>query len=454
MLSSHRTQGWRDTSPTLARWALALILMIIIGCRGEVVPNPPPLRPLLHTQAPRGTDRAVAGFEEWQDPNVDPTAWPTEFQTSAITQTEAAVPGPSMTPEALILDVYAALTLGDEERLRSHLFEPDTLAVASRMNADTAQRTSDEIADSTQDTFDVFTFGSPSDARAGGLAAILQTGQLVVGRGRNIDGSASSERETPIMHWGSELTFSIRNTDIEFVLRFPNLLQDEAGIWRLRAAPRVDTRFRTYRNLGLDLKPELMDVEHAAIPLGVGNYWHYRTRLPGAPAEDGDSYGVLTRDGYRDAVTEVTDHGSYRVIRLRRMFDDPSRQSERFSYLVTPRRLYVCTRECVRRASSFEWVLTYAGQQTPVLVFPLQFGEGWGVGGEPGRDNNNYRVDPEPQIVSVPAGNFDDAYEISRSTTRGRLEAFFVPGIGFIMRRTASTVETQLEELIAFRILP
>jgi hypothetical protein len=429
------------------------ILMSVIACRGNVEATPPLLRPLLHTQAPRGTDRTVLGFEEWQDPNTDPTAWPTEFQTSVVLHGEAAVPGPSMTPEALVLDVYAALTLGDEARLRSHLFDPTSLAVASRMNADTAQRTADEIADSTQDAFEVFTFGSPSDARAGGLGALLQTGQLVIGRGRNVDGSASSEDEIPIMHWGSELTFSIRNTDIEFVLRFPNLLQDESGVWRLRAAPRVDTRFRTYRNLGLDLKPELMDVEHASIPLGVGNYWHYRTRLPGVSSEDGDSYGLLTRDGYRDAVTEVMDHGGYRVIRLRRMFDDPARQAERFSYLLTPRRLYICERECVRRASSFEWVLTYAAQRTPVLVLPLQFGGGWGVGGEPDRDNN-YRVDPEPQIVGVPAGNFDDAYEIARSTTRGRQTAFFVPGIGFVMRRTASTVETQLEELIAFRILP
>ncbi|MFT6400419.1 MAG: hypothetical protein ACJAYU_005190, partial [Bradymonadia bacterium] len=294
------------------------ILMSVIACRGNVEATPPPLRPLLHTQAPRGTDRTVLGFEEWQDPNTDPTAWPTEFQTSVVLHGEAAVPGPSMTPEALVLDVYAALTLGDEARLRSHLFDPTSLAVASRMNADTAQRTADEIADSTQDAFEVFTFGSPSDARAGGLGALLQTGQLVIGRGRNVDGSASSEDEIPIMHWGSELTFSIRNTDIEFVLRFPNLLQDESGVWRLRAAPRVDTRFRTYRNLGLDLKPELMDVEHASIPLGVGNYWHYRTRLPGVSSEDGDSYGLLTRDGYRDAVTEVMDHGGYRVIRLRR----------------------------------------------------------------------------------------------------------------------------------------
>ncbi len=449
----HRTQGWRVASLLRTLWISTVVLISVTACRSEPTPEPPPLRPLLHTQAPRGTDRSVSGYEEWQDPNSDPTAWPTEFQTSVAPQGEAAVPGPAMTPEALILDVYAALTLGDAERLRSHLFAPDSLAVASHMNADTAQRTADEIEDSTQNTFNVFNHGSPSDARAGGLAAILQTGQLVVGRGRNLDGSASSEEEVPIMHWGSELTFSIRNTDIEFVLRFPNLLQDEGGVWRLRAAPRIDTRFRTYRNLGLDLKPELMDVEHASIPLGVGNYWHYRTRLPGAPTEEGDSYGVLTRDGYRDAVIEVMDYGGYRVIRLRRMFDDPSRQAERFSYLLTPRRLYICNRECVRRASRFEWVLTYAAQRTPVLVLPLELGGGWGVGGEPDRDNN-YRVDPEPQVVGVPAGNFDDAYEITRSTTRGRQAAFFVPGIGFVMRRNASTVETQLEELIAFRILP
>ena len=430
---------------------VAFILMSIVACRPLLPPENPPLRPLLHTEAPRGTDRAIEGFEEWQDPNVDPTAWPSEFQTSVVPRGETTIPGPALTPESLILDVYAALTTGDTRRLESHLFDVDGLAVSSHMNRDTATRTAEEIRDATHDTFGVFTFGSASDAQPGGLAAQLQAGQLVVGRGRNVDGSRSSDDEVPIMHWGSELTFSLRGTEIEFVLRFPNLLKDEHGVWRLRAAPTVDARFRTYRNLGLDLKPDLMDVQHAPIPLGVGNYWHYRTRQPSVLAED--QYGVLTRDGYRDAVTEVLDHEAYRVVRLRRMFDDPSRQNERFSYLLTPRRLYTCNRECLRRASNFEWMLTYAAQRTPILVFPLEMGEGWAVGGEPGRDNE-FRVDPERHAVEVPAGNFADAFEISRSTTRGRQSAFFVPGIGFVMRRTASTLETTLEELVAFRILP
>ena len=433
------------------RWFALLVLMSISACRGPEPPDTPPLRPLLHTQAPRGTDRAIPGFGEWQDPNTDPTAWPSEFQTSVVTAGETAVPGPSLTPEALLLDVYAALTTGDERRLQSHLFDVEGLAVSSHMNRDTATRTAEEIRDATMDTFEVFTFGSASDAQPDGLAAQLQAGQLVVGRGRNVDGSASSEDEVPIMHWGSELTFSLRGTEIEFTLRFPNLLRDERGVWRLRAAPTVDSRFRTFRNLGLDLKPDLMDVEHAPIPLGVGNYWHYRTRQPAVLAED--EYGVLTRDGYRDAVTEVLDFGAYRVVRLRRMFDDPSRQSERFAYLLTPRRLYTCHRECLRRAGTFEWMLTYAAQRTPILVFPLQLGEGWAVGGEPGRDND-FRVDPERRAVEVPAGNFADTFEIGRSTTRGRQSSFFVPGIGFVMRRTASTIETTLEELVAYRILP
>jgi hypothetical protein len=377
--------------------------------------------------------------------------WPSEFQTSVTAQGEITIAGPALTPEALILDVYAALTAGDASRLQSHLFDIGGLAVSSHMNRDTATRTAEEIRDATDVTFELFTFGSASDAQTGGLAAQLQSGQLVVGRGRNVDGSASREDEVPVMHWGSELTFTLRGTEIQFILRFPNLLRDEHGVWRLRAAPTVDARFQTYRDLGLDLKPDLMDVEHAPIPLGVGNDWHYRTRQPHVLAED--EYGVLTRDGYRDAVMEVLDHGAYRVVRLRRMFEDPSRQSERFSYLLTPRKLYTCSRECLRRAADFEWMLTYAAQRTPILIFPLELGEGWSMGGEP-RGDNDFRVDPDPQSVEVPAGNFSDAFEISQSTTRGRQAAFFVPGIGFVMRRTTSTIETTLEELVAFRILP
>ena len=430
---------------------VALILTSVIACRSRPVPDAPPLRPLLHTQAPAGVEREIRGYEEWLDPNTDPTAWPTEFQTSSVTNAAVSVGGPAMTPEALILDVYVALTTGDADRVARHLFDVEGLAEASHMSRETATRTAQEIGDATMATLGIFTNGSRSDERAGGLAAQLQTEQLVVGRGRNVDGSAADGDQVPIMHWGSELTFTLRGTETQFVLRFPNLLRDGRGIWRLRAAPTVDQRFRTYRNLGLDLKPELMDVEHAPVPLGVGNYWHYRTRRPGALAED--EYGVLTRDGYRDAVTEVLDHGGYRVVRFRRMFDDPSRQSERFAYLITPRRLYVCERECQRRAGDFEWVLNYAARRTPLMVFPLERGEGWSVGGEAGRDND-YRVDPELQAVSVPAGNFGDAYEISRSTTRGRQTSFFVPGIGIVLRRTTSTVETTLEELVAFRILP
>lgn len=451
-MNRRETSGeFRPTTSAQSMIITALVLANIAACRPGSEPDPPPLRPLLHTQAPAGVDRAIEGYEEWLDPNVDPTAWPTEFQTTSVSPNDVAVSGPAMTPEALILDVYAALTTGDADRLELHLFDVEGLAEASQMNRDTATRTAEEIRSAAFETFAVFTSGSPSDERAGGLGGQLQTGQLVVGRGRNVDGSAVQGEQVPIMHWGSELTFMLRGTETQFVLRFPNLLRDDRGIWRLRAAPTVDQKFRTYRALGLDLKPELMDVEHAAIPLGVGNYWHYRTRRPSAVNDD--EYGVLTRDGFRDAVTEVLDYGGYRVVRFRRMFDDPSRQSERFAYLITPRRLFVCDRECQRRASDFEWMLTYAARRTPVLVFPLELGEGWSVGGEPGRANE-YRVDPELQAVTAPAGNFIDAFEIARSTPRGRQSSFFVPGIGFVLQRTTSTVETTLEELVAYRILP
>lgn len=431
-----------------SRRVLALLAALSVSgwlsaCAPPAPETAPPLRPLLYTEAPRGAGLEILGYQDWVDPNVDPTAWPTEFATSVA----GANLGPhaaATTPEALLLDVFAGLVTGDRERVLAHTFEPEALASAGHMSRSGAAATAAEIREETLATLAVF-----QDGGAAAAARALQAGQIVVGRGRRLDGGLAREEDRVIMHWGNEMTFAVEGTDLEFVLRFPNLLLDDDGIWRLRDAPKVDRRFSAYRAMGMHLMPELMDVEHAAVPLAVGNYWHYRTRQPGI----GEEYGVLTRGGYRDSVIEVESYDGYRVARLRRVYDDPNRANERISWLVTPRRLYVCDRECAYRASNPAWIVAYGERTTPLLVFPLTLQAGWGVGGLDSRENVR-RVGPEAVPVMVPAGTFPDAFEIIRSTPQGRQSSYFVPSIGFVLHRVYSTVETELVELVDYRILP
>lgn len=423
--------------------ALAALCLSLSSCRARPVESEPPLRPLLYTEAPHGVELRIPGYEEWQDPNHDPTAWPSAHSTT-IAGAPAELGGPAMAPDALMMDVFAALSSGDRDRLQVHLFDAETLGAAARMAPDAAARTAEEVRADTEATLALMA------PRRGGRGIVLVPGQVTIGRPRKVDGSLATANETPVMHWGSELTFGIRGTQLEFTLRFPNILVDERGVWRLRSAPTLEGRFASYRAMGLDLMPELMDSEHAPMPLSVGNYWQYRTRTPAAA----DAAPAATaRPGYRDAVTEVATHDGYRVVRFRRMYDDPNRQSERFAWLVTPTRLYECGRECLHRAADVSWILGYGERETPLFVFPLRRGTGWAGGGQDHR-NNVVRVSPEGSEVAVPAGTFPDASELTRSTSAGRVSTFFVPGIGVVMRRTQTTLETTVEELADFRILP
>ena len=387
----------------------------------------------------------------WFD-GADPVAWPSEHTTSIAPSADAVVPGPAATPQALMIDVFDALIAQDRDRLLVHTFDPQELSASARMGSAAATELAAEIEESTLDTLSAFEPRSASQTRPEGLRGLLQPGQLVVGRARDIDGALVDADGEAAMHWGSELTFSLRGTNIEFVLRFPNILRATDGTWRLRTSPRVDQTFTTYRNLGMDLKPELMNVQHAPFPLRVGNYWQYRTRRPGVGAE-GESYGVLTNDGYRDLIAEIHTHDGYLVAVLRRVYDNPATASERLAYLVTPLRVYSCSRECVRRSDDPLWTLQYAAREVPLLVFPIVRDSGWGAGGQSVRADV-YRVQPEAIEVSIPAGTFADATEIVRSTARGRRSSFFVHGIGYVMRRTESTMESALEELTEYRVLP
>lgn len=438
--------------PTLAVLALCASLA---GCRKPASTTEPPLRPLLYTE-PIASDEPLPGDEMWTRPDLDPVAWPTAWGThSAAHMPRPRGPAATSNAEQLLVDVVDALLTNDDARFLAHVLDAEGLRDAARMGQDAARVRAAELADEAEETLARFDPGPAAAARPGGLGALLEPTQVVAGRPRLVDGQLVEDPADAELRWGSEVTLQLVGHDQTFTVRFPQLLRRADGTWALGAAPTVDARFATWRRLGMDRKPELMDAEHAAWPLTAGSYWHYRVRQPTADAldEDGEQYGVLTDDGYRDEVVDVSRWDGWRLVRLRRLFDDPSRSSESPALLVTPLHVYDCPRDCIRNADDVGWILAWSERRTPLLVDGVEAGRSWGAGGTDVR-NNVYRSSPDPEEAAVPAGTFRTAVEISRSTPGGREARYFAHGIGVVMTRQVAGITTTVEELVDYRILP
>lgn len=427
---------WTTHGRACALLALSTTAALLTSCGRDETPSEPPLRPLLYTEAPAGAETVIPGYEEWMDPEIDPVAWPTRFATRSAPES-SATPAPALTPDALVLEAFAAMTSGDEARLGPLLFDPPALAVASRMGAEAADAAAAEIRAETLRTMELLA------PRSGARRTTLRPRQVTVGRGRSVDGALVESEEEAVMRWGSELAFHVSGVPVEFTLRFPNVLVDEAGRWKLRAAPVPDERYERFRIMGLDLSAEMMGAQHAPLPLSVGNYWHYRVRDPESDMPEG-----APRNGFRDTVVEVDDHNWYRVARIRRVYDDPAKASERYALLVSPLRVHECGGECVRRARDLDWVLSWARQQTAVLEAPLGFGTSWGSG------SRAVRVGEEPAVVDVPAGIYDRAIVLTQGSGGAEEQAWFVPGIGFVARQSRIRGTLRRVELTDYRILP
>lgn len=439
------------------RW-LAAAALLAVGCGTEAPAGDPPLRPLLYTESASTDLASIEGFEEWMDPTVDPVAWPVPADVSARSRGAAQdlVLRPATTPEELMVGVFHCLLQQQREALAPLLFDAESWSRAGRIGADAARREVNTLGAGLDDLFAAFAPAQASLARPEGLRRLLAAGPVVVGRGRTIQGALVRGDEVPVMHWGSELRVELAGTNASFVLRFPRILKDETGHWRLAGVPTVDGRFQAFRALGLDLKRELLLPGHASYPLSVGNFWHYRTRRP-APSLEGESEGpqpgAITPNGYRDEVTDVIDLDMYRVVRFRRLWDNPSRASETFAWLQTATRIYRCSWDCLRNARDVAWVLAWAPQQSALFSFPAELGMSWGVGGV-GVRNPVWRISSEPVNVSVPAGQFPASREFVRTAAGGRDTLYFVPGIGTVMRRQLRGFETEIEELLSYRIMP
>ena len=431
-----------------------LVLLALFGCAcgGEPPPSEAqPLRPLLYTEAPAGHTVAPSGLEAWTDPAEDPLAWPSNVaETARHPARRWAAPGPSAHPADALSALLMALLHQDPALLDDLLFDAEGLRVAARMPADAAQREAQAIRDGMSALLTAFHPGLPTQARPEGLVHQLAPGQVELGVGRRLDGRPARPDEEVAMHWGSTITFHLLDPPHTFTLRVPRLLKDASGHWRLQAPPAVDHAWTQFRELGLHLQPRLLDAEHAPWPLSVGSFWHFRVRVPVPGVDD---VGLRPQEGYRLEVARVEDHGRHRLVRLVRRPDSPLAQPRIEHWWVTPRRIYTCPRDCQRRMQDLGWLLTYASQQTPLVIFPLEPGTSWGAGGR-SAGTLTHRVHHEAQTAETPAGVFQQTLVLTLPTAAGREERAFVQGLGMVRTRVTGGPTPRIEELTSWRILP
>ena len=443
---SKASRRWRATT--------ALMFSMILGACGNETASPsgpPPLRPLLHTEGTPVQESSIEGYEEWTRFDQDPVAWVSDrVEASTRFARRDLSAWLRETPEGTIVHAFAAMVQGERRAWDEFLFEAPTLATTARMGESTANARAEVIRAGFAAAAQSFSAPSPTDARTDGLLSILQPTQVTLGPPRLIDGAIVQNPDEAVMYNTNTLLIHIVGTNIDFEVRFPTLLRDPEGVWRIGAPPSVGDTWNTIHELGLDLKPELMNVEHAPLPLVVGNYWHYDVGelVPGEP----DSWVPDRLLSFRDSVARIDDRGLYRLVTLRRTWADEARPAAERTWLVTPRQVYLCDSSCRSRAGDLSWLLGYTRRQVPLYRFPLADGQAWGALGRTGgqvRRRTDERTDP----VTVRAGHFPNAVRVRSGGSSADEYTAVVPGVGIVELTEGSGAGLVLGRLRDYRIL-
>lgn len=435
--------------------SLALVAATAVAasaCNDSRTPrSEPPLRPLLYTENHVGLPD-LPGWELWTEPNLDPHAYP---GIAAERRHQRAV-GDAYdlrSPEGVMRAAYEAATRGDLDRLLALALDEQGLITYARVPIARAPERHEALTRSLEAFMRHFRPDSATDARPDGLSGLIQPTAITLGAPRTTDGAIVEDRDAATMYSANTLRVHVLSSTIDFDLRFPRLLKTDEGDWKIAEAPTVSDTWEAFRRPGLDLKPELLDAEHAPFPFDVGNYWHYEVKLvPLDGTTAADDVAPTRALAYRDTVSEVF-HGSvYQVVALRRTFSDPARSPETRQLLVTTRHIYPCSGECYRRRDNLNFLIGYMGRTTPLLVSPSLRSHGWREGGRAGgRTTRVAEVSPVPIIV--PAGSFNQVVHIRRADGGTGSSVYFTDGIGILREEQRQGAVLQQANLVQYRIL-
>jgi hypothetical protein len=445
-LSSPLSSASQSAAPRALPCALliaSLCLLTATGCERKLRDLPRPLRPLVFTES-LPTDDTAAG-------------------ATALDNLR--------TPQDLGLTLYRSLITHDRALFTSTFASPELWAKAvGSTDVTKVTATVQKTLDGSDPLWDAFTPSDPTEAPVGGLSARLQLVSFDLGKGYDLRGKlAPSGQEQQF--YSNRLSLQLRGTDKVFSISVPKIVLTEQG-WRIAKEPlTIDPMLRTYLDAGMHLKPELLHTDHYPYPLAVGNFWKYRVHQVGTfptpkpapsaatPPAAGLAPGISTPPAeltMRLSVTSVETFSAYGywLVTFEQLYNTPERPSDSFRYLVTPKRIYLCDSECRKKIHNVSFVLAYIAKQTPHFIFPLPEEGGWGEAGLPVANRKSaFTVEPGEHKTQVPAGDFERARHIVRSTPQGRETRSFVAGTGIVLRKVRAGSAELTEELIQHRLM-
>ncbi len=480
-------------STRAALWALVAMAAMVVGCEPEYEEADPPFRTLIYTETPGyNPDEAVALeehlLEVFEERGVIPTAAESalmgadgEGGAQGPTGEEAldllmpAVEGEGegeeggervggeaegvqfLSPEALGEATFRAMASQDEALFDQVLIGTKGLMALARIKEEAASKRARALRKSAAPAYGVFASVNPSEEPHGGLGSVLVLREVKIGKAGTIWGKAPEVEEEVVQHWGNQLTFGVKAAEgsevegeLNFTIGLGRMLKTPWG-WRLAAAPEVSSLLKSYLDIGFHLKPELLKPEHHAYPLSVGNFWRYRIKRP---VEDQPEGAEAEVEEIRVEVTDVARFAGYRIVTMARVRKHKGGStSDTMRYLVTARRLYTCSSYCYYKGKDLSYMLGYARTQTPILIFPLKEGASWTTGGVSATSNAVYLTRDKAELVTVPAGEFNDALVVAGKRESSYVTRYFKPGVGIVQRVVRSPTDTRVEELLEYRIL-
>ena len=404
------------------------------GCERPLSGEDPPMRPLVYTELP-----------------------PSEEQV------EESKPEPifNVAPEDLGYSVFHALIDHDRAAYESMFIQAPALAALIHAKLEDASKQSQTILKNSELLWTLFVPDLAAEEPVGGLSTRLRLAEFRLGKGRNLAGKvADPEMDELVQHWGNELRIELLDSDKVFTIRIPKIVKTPQG-WRIAAPIELDKSLQIFLETGMHLKSDLLTSEHYPMPLEVGNFWKYRveknTDLQVDPISGETEVKTAQPDlTVNDMITDIVHREGYWIVSFERTLVDPSKEEpeiSHFSWLVTPRKVFPCLRDCRNNENNIGYLLGYLSKQTPVYQFPLEVGAKWRTAES--RDNlYKYEVRAlHNEPIIVPSGSFSQVYEIFGSIEEGRESRFFVPGIGVIKRIVRGSIGQKTEVLIKHRLI-
>ena len=416
--------------------AFLVFLSLSVGCERQLSDREPPLRPLVYTELPPMPEQA----EVLPLPNMV-----------------------NISPEDLGYTLFHALVDHDRSSYESMFISPEALTDLIHLKHDAAVSESRRILSASEVLWTLFAPELKAEEPLGMLSTRLKLNAFRLGKGRTLSGKiALPDQDEVVQHWGNEFRIELVDTEKVFVIRIPKIVRTRLG-WRIAQPVEIDPSLRTYLETGMHLKSELMMSEHYPFPMEVGNYWKYLVeqpyRQPVQTEESADATHEPAVTTVTDMITEIIRREGFWLVSFERTTTVPEKtltdgpQTHRYTWLVTPKMIFSCTRDCRNHVDNISYILGYIARQAPLFVFPLEPGAKWSTGGRRST-YNRYEVKARLEDpIDTPCGSFKGVYDILGSIETGRENRFFSPGIGIVSRTIRSGIGQTREILIKYRII-